>query len=279
MDCFVPDDANSVKNQALFRHLENCSDCALEWEKRSQLGARLKTAVERQYVPSDLQTRVRERLERRKHGSWWQIEWIRWTIPAAASLAIAVALWTNYRPTSMPGLSDRPAQNIYIQKISATLSPVLKLGLGDHVHCAIFRKYPANPPTASQMLSDLGPSYQDLLDLVKANISNEYRVVMAHQCSYAGRKYVHFTLRKGSELVSLVITRKQDGESLPGASPAFTSSGVPLYQAAAEQYKVLSFEAGRYFAFVVSDLPHNANLQIAGKLAPAVHQFLTNLPA
>lgn len=279
MDSFVPDGAHADTIGALARHLENCSDCATEWEQRNRLSTRLKAAVHRQYVPSDLQTRVRGQLHGRIRGRWWQMEWTRWAIPAAATFAIAFALWTTYPRTHMPAVSDRPAQDIYIQKISATLSTVLKLGLQDHVHCTIFRKYPENPPTVAQMLSDLGPSYQDLLDLVKKNIAEDYRVIMAHQCSFAGRRYVHVTLKRGTELVSLVITRKQDGEFLPGSSPALTTAGVSVYGATAERYKIATFDAGRYLAFVVSDLPESINLQIAGKLAPAVHGYLTKFAA
>ena len=279
MDSFVADGLDADTNRALGRHLEGCADCAAEWEQRSRLTTRLKAAVDHQYVPSDLQMQVRERLRGRQRTRWWQMEWARWAIPVAASLAIAFALWTTASGERTPALSDRPAQRIYIQKISASLSPVLKLGLGDHVHCAIFRKYPENPPTTAQMLADLGPAYQDLFDLVEKNIADDYRVVMAHQCSFARRKYVHVTLQKGHQIVSLVITRKQDGESVQGSSPALTSSGLSVYGASAERYKIASFNAGRYLAFVVSDLPVSTNLQIAGKLAPAVHQYLTNLPA
>lgn len=279
MDSFVADGPDANTNHALARHLKDCADCATEWEQRGRLTTRLKAAVDHQYVPSDLEMQVRERLHGKTRSRWWQMEWARWAMPVAASLAIIFALWTSNSRTRMPDLSDRPAQDVYIQKVSATLSPVLKLGLRDHLHCAIFRKYPENPPTAAKMLSDLGPSYQDLLGLVKKNIADDYRVVMAHQCSFAGRKYVHVTLQKGHELVSLIITRKQDGESVQGSSPALTSSGVSVYGATAERYKIATFDAGRYLAFVVSDLPVSTNLQIASKLAPAVDQYLSNSPA
>ena len=36
---------------------------------------------------------------------------------------------------------------------------------------------------------------------------------MAHQCTYGGRHFVHITMRKGSDVISLVIARKNDGET------------------------------------------------------------------
>ena len=60
----------------------------------------------------------------------------------------------------MPALTDRPGQKVYIQKVSARLAAVLKVGLGDHIHCSIFRKYPKDPPPVEKMEADLGASYK-----------------------------------------------------------------------------------------------------------------------
>src|SRR5436305_2684148 len=127
MDSFVPDDSDTDTRGALARHLENCSDCANEWQQRNRLSTRLKAAVHRQYVPSDLQMRVRGQLDGRSRGRWWQIQWTQWAISAAASLAIAFALWTTYPRTHMPAVSDRHGQEIYIQKISARLIDITVL--------------------------------------------------------------------------------------------------------------------------------------------------------
>ena len=40
------------------------------------------------------------------------------------------------------------------------------------------------------MISELG-SYRDLLPGINAAIPKSWRVALAHQCSYLGRKYVH----------------------------------------------------------------------------------------
>jgi hypothetical protein len=69
----------------------------------------------------------------------------------------------------------------------------LKLGLGDHIHCSVFREYPPNPPTVAQMEEDLGPAFRGVLPLVQSAVPDGYRVIMAHHCGYAGRKYTHLT--------------------------------------------------------------------------------------
>jgi hypothetical protein len=193
-------------------------------------------------------------------------------------LVVAIGTW-SLRPhlEQLPPLTDRPAQDAYIQRISNTISAVLSVGLKDHVHCSVFRKYPENPPSLDQMTKTMGPAYSGLLQLVKTNIPEQYRIVMAHQCGYKGRRFVHLTMRDGDHLVSLVIARKQEGESLATSSPALRPSGIPVYQALAQRYEVAGFETDQYMAFVVSDLSGGKNLRIAQNLAPAVHGFLAGI--
>ena len=154
------------------------------------------------------------------------------------------------------------------------MAAVLKAGLGDHIHCAVFRKYPKNPQPVEQMETELGPEYKGLLPVVRAALPEGHRIVMAHQCTYLGRKFVHFAMEKDGALLSLVVARKQDGETLAGLSAASQASGVALFQSAADRYQVAGFEAGNFLAYVVSDWNGKANLQVANALAPAVHEFL-----
>jgi hypothetical protein len=258
-------------------HLRSCPQCAADWESRKRVQANLKTAVEKQYAPSGLDARIRKRLRVRERRSWLSGNWPRLALITAASLAICVAVWLTWSREHLPALSDRPAQNAFIQRVSAPLTSVVKVGLGDHIHCSIFRRYPKDPPTIQQMEKDLGPSYKGLLPLVKASVPAEYKVIMAHQCGYGGRKYIHFTFSKGEALLSLVITRKQSGESLTGIPSAAIIAGIPLYQSKAQRFQIASFDTGQYFTFVVSDLGSHRNLEIASDLAPKVHDFLANV--
>src|SRR4029077_6221312 len=138
-----------------------------------------------------------------------------------------------------------------------------------------FRKYPQGPPSLQEMESRLGTEYKGLLPLFGPAVPDGYKVVLAHQCTYAARKVIHLTARRGTDVISLVITRKNDGETFAALSPWTNASGVPVYQASTESYQVAGFESEHYLAFVVSDLKSKANLRIAAALAPAVRQLLS----
>lgn len=279
LDSYISSELPPETGQEVLQHLAICSACTAELERRKRFRAQLKAAVGRQYVPRDLQARIRERIESRGSRFGWTAGWNRFAVAMAATVAICLGLWVYSSRIRMPALSDRPGQAAYIQKVSAALAPILRVGLRDHIHCSIFRKYPQNPPTVTQMANELGPSYAELLQAVKAAVPGEYRIIMAHRCGYAGRKYIHFTLQNGQDLISLVISRKNAGESLHDLAPTLRSAGIPVYQAKAEQYEVAGFDAGPYLAFVVSNLRDKTNLDIAARLAPSVRSLLTNASA
>ncbi len=279
LDSYVSSELLVETNHELLRHLETCSTCSAEADARVQLRTRLKAAVQNQSVPPELPARIRERIRDHESLPLLGAGWIRWATAAAASLLVAVGIWMNYAPERMPALADRSGQKDYIQRVSSRLAAVLKVGLADHIHCSIFRKYPKDPPAQAQMESDLGPSYRGLLPVVRAAVPEGYRIVMGHQCGYAGRRYIHFTLEKNGELLSLVIAKKGDGETLEGLPLSGETSDIPIHQSAAGRYQVAAFDAGNYFAYIVSDLKGRANLQIASAMAPGVREFLVKTPA
>jgi hypothetical protein len=278
LDSYISNELLVETNHEVQRHLESCAACMSEMQARACLRRRLKAAVEQQSVPLNLQAQVKELIRAKEPRSWLSAGWPRWALAAAASLVVCSSVWLTYTSNRLPALTDRPAQDAYIRKVSTTLAAVLKVGLGDHIHCSVFRKYPQKPPTVAEMEEKLGPSYQGLLLLVKSAVPEGYQVIMAHQCGYAGRKFVHLTLKNGSHLASLVIARRNEGESLAGMTPTTTSSGVTVIQVSADRYQVAGFESGQYLAFVVSDTEGDTNLQLAADLAPSIHDFLKRTP-
>ena len=153
LDAYISNELTVETNHEVLRHLEGCPGCSVELDTRTRLRSRLKTAVEAQDVPPELQVRIREQIRNSRSGNWLSLEWLRtggwrWAGALAAGLVVAAGLWVNQSAERMPGLGDRPAQNAYISHVSANLAAVLKVGLGDHIHCSIFLNYPMEaPPT------------------------------------------------------------------------------------------------------------------------------------
>lgn len=275
LDSYISRELHREGTDEVDRHLETCAACASELQSRAMLKDRLRTAVRQEIAPPYLQVRIRESIRNEARKPAFAFGWVRWAAAAAAVLVVSTGIWTLRRPEVLPALNDRPAQDAFIRRVSQTISTVLRVGLGDHLHCSVFRKYPKNPPSLEQMATSMGP-YKDLIGLVKAGVPTEYRLLMAHQCGYAGRRFVHLTLSNpDGKLLSVVITRKNPGETLAGLSPIAKPGGIPLYQSSTHNYKVAGFDTAQYLAFVISELGEGTNLQFAENLAPAIHEFLT----
>jgi hypothetical protein len=76
-------------------------------------------------------------IQESRPGRKWAAFNLRWMAAVAALALISVAGWIVLR--------HRQTQDEYIRTVSARLSTVLQVGLHDHIHCAVFRKYPKDP--------------------------------------------------------------------------------------------------------------------------------------
>ena len=277
LDSYISNELLVESNLEVLRHIEQCSACSQELETRLRIRASLQAAARREDVPHGLEQKIRREIHERPPARVWPFYFsLRWMSAVAALLLISTAIWFVWR--GRRELSPQE-QTAYVGRISSHLPAILQMGLRDHVHCAVFRKYPKDPPALAEMARELGPQYAGLVPLVNAKVPDEFRVVLAHRCTVQGRNYVHLVLRGASSLLSLIITKKTPGEAFPASqlAPVRQTAGVPVYGAGASQFQVAAFESQAYLAFVISDLPEERNLQLAAALAPPVQQFLSRL--
>ena len=240
-----------------------------------ELRQRLQQAVRNTEVPPYLETRIRARLS--EAGVPGPRFWgLRWAAVATAVVAIAGATIAyqvgNLRLTV-------GAQESYIAKVSTQVATLMRVGLSDHLHCAFFRKYAKNPPGVEEMVTKLGPNYSGLLPIVKQQVPTGYKVVMAHQCTADGRKYAHLILRNESQLLSVVLAKKQAGESfaIEGILPELMADGTAVYTTGVQRFAIASFESRDHLVYFISDLPKDQNTQVMVALAPGVREFLKKL--
>ena len=241
-------------------------------ETAAENAARLRAAVASVPVPPFLEARIRGRIR-----SGTSIRWIARLAPVAAALAVAVGLTLAYQLGHLR-LTVR-SQESYIASVSTHIATLMRVGLGDHIHCSVFRKYPKNLPTAEQFIQKMNPQYVGLIPLVRSQVPDTYRMSLAHECRYHGRRFVHLSLMNDSNMLSLVITRKAGGESFKTEDmlPALVQSGIPMYQSSVQRFQMTAFETRDYLVYFISDLPQQQNTDLMLALSPGVKQFLTKL--
>lgn len=266
LDSFL-DRSLSARDTALVdRHLQSCPNCAGEFEVRELLRARLKRAVHNESVPPLLESRLTaglrhqvEALDARRglHFDWRQMAAI------AALLLLCAAGPIVYLAASRGGTANPDA--------------LMQVGLGDHIHCAMdsARSEPAVVSGAA-----LGSGYQDLVPEIKSVAPAGYRLTEAHRCTYDGREFVHLILGAdlggGSQVMSLVVTRKRKGETFAGASRADApGTSGRVYLDRSDRYQIAALETPEHLVYLVSNWSERANTATMNVLSPAVRRILS----
>jgi hypothetical protein len=239
---------------------------------QSEVNDRIKGAVGNVPVPPFLEARIRHSLRTQKPGRAWLPK----LIPAASALAVFAGFAVAYQLGHLRLTVS--SQESYIGTVSTHIATLMRVGLGDHIHCSIFRKYPKNPPTTEQFIEKMNPQYAGLIPIVRSQIPDNYRMMLAHQCSYHRRRFVHLSLMNDSNMLSLVITRKGDGESFAEEDmlPELVHSGIPMYQSSVQRFQMTAFETRDYLVYFISDLPKQQNTQLMLALGPKVKDFLVS---
>jgi len=252
-DAYLSKELPPRTGRVVLRHVEGCPLCAAELAARARVRGALQAAVRATPVPDGLEAKV-VRAVRTQHA---RMRAGRYTIVVAAAAMICLAIVNLWRMKS-------GSEEAILRKSSGRLAAVLNVGLRDHLQCAVFRKYSRQPEGAAQIASDLGPAFAGLAPLLQAKLPPEIHILQAHHCTAGGRQYVHFIMAGGGKLLSLILTRRQPGESLGGG----------IDQAGVDRFQVVGFESQDYLAYVVSDLDAQQNLRLAASLAPAVRDYL-----
>ena len=255
LDSYIDEELLTGSNLDLAEHFRHCAACAREAGQRRVVRTRLRTAVREVRIPAGLEELVRGRLEdaRRPQTNVSRL------MSIAALLMVSFGAWVVYQSGTLRLTTVSPES--YVATISGQVAAIMRVGLGDHLHCAVLRRRSNRSKTA---IDNLPAQFKDLLPIVRQCVPGELPLVTAHECRYHGRKFVHLTFGNNRSLLSLVIARKEDGELL----------GTGIHTAGAQKFQVAAFESRDYLVYMVSDRPRQANLDILTAAAPALEKFL-----
>jgi hypothetical protein len=202
---------------------------------------RLRDALDNEPVPRDLEAKVRARLDA---GASWS-PWPR-LIPGLAMLVFLAGFVGFYDVTQTRRL--------------------LRIGIADHLHCAIEGEYPKQTDRAA-MTGALGP-YSLMLRPILDQAPGD-AVVSAHRCTIGGRAYVHVILRRDGKMLSVILTKRAEGESFP----RMMARAASIRDGELDGYAVSGFNAGGSLGYVVSSMPLQQNQELAVKLAPVIRRY------
>lgn len=209
----------------------------------------------------------RGKTARRTMRTWYAI---------AAALLLLLAGWF-----ALQQFSEGDRNRAGDAQLAEALGPaheMLRIGMTDHLKCAVtFYKGDVHPYSLERMRRGLGESFEGLIPIVEQKVT-EGTLVVAHTCSFDGRQFVHMIVKGNDNMISLVITRRRENESLTNRSgDAIDVSGTPVYHARIEDFDIAGFDAGEFMVFVASDLDTEANLNVATEVLQPVSDYLRSV--
>lgn len=277
LDFYLDRELSAAERSELDRHLETCEACALELTNRTELREKLRSAIRGIGAPNSLRDRITATLGETPAYTPHARQWQKWASAIAATVLITTGVSVAYQLGHLR--MTTASQQSYLNHISQRVAGIMSVGLGDHVHCSVFRKYPRQAPPPEKIAADMGPQYLPLVQLVRDHLPAGQRVVMAHRCKYHGRQFVHLAMVDGTHLSSLVIADRQPGETFKtsGLVPAMSDAGLPIYSSGVQRFQIDGFETSSHLVYVVSDLPKEMNDRMLASVATPVHDFLTKL--
>lgn len=235
---------------ALEQHLAQCESCRAEVTGSRALRSRLRQAASTVSAPPGLETRIRASLRPRPV---WAAPWAQFAGAALGLVLLTAGGWA---------VALRPFQN--------QIAAVLGAGRGSHVHCTLERK---NPPQGS-LQRPLPERHRGLPAAAASVLPAGFQFSESHLCRNEGRVFTHVVYIRGTERLSVIVTDKRPGESLP--MPALLSkmraSGIPVYTSTAAGLQTAAIETPRGWGYVVSNTDSSENLKAMALLAASIVQ-------
>jgi hypothetical protein len=280
-DAYLDNELLVETNQDVLQHLNSCPECSRLLETRARMKHLIKEAVSKEEAPLELAMTLRDRF-RADRRSFFSTDTARSMMAAAAVLLLAIGgIFTLQRG----GIVPLGGNQGLVQNVSARVGALLRVGLIDHMHCAVISKQWKRFMSLEDMKANtspqaLGPEFIELAPAIQAKLGNDFKLVLGHRCTANNRQYIHFILTgKNDAILSLVITEKRQNESFTQADAVsvMSAAGVAIYRDQLGEYEVAGFESAKYLAYVVSNLDRQSNMNIASVVAPVLHAHLHQL--
>src|SRR5436190_19591654 len=132
-DAYVDNELLVETNQDVLQHLNSCTDCTRILESRVRVKQLVRDAVQGEQAPPELADALRGRF-RTERRSFFAYDTAPWMMAAAAVLVLAIGSVAALQWGRIIQFGEGVS---FFQTVSTRLQEILRVGLVDHVHCAI----------------------------------------------------------------------------------------------------------------------------------------------
>jgi anti-sigma factor RsiW len=239
-DSYLSEQLLVETNHEVLAHLEACDACRSELTTRRAMRDKLRGAFARA-----------EELQPRPEFASELAERLR---PMPRSVSRRTVVKSSWAAAAGVLLAAGGGLFVRESRSRSRLLALARTAAGDHQNCAITFALTERPIPLEDAGQRYGAPYAQLASFELPTLDQRVDTLDRHSCVYDGRRFGHIVLRFRGSVVSLLVTV---GEQ-PDAPQLETEGSSPA---------IASLPAGRFVAFVVSDLGDTDVLRIARTIA------------
>ena len=276
IDSYLAEELLVETNHEMLRHLEECASCRAELADRRRLRVHLKSAFIRspdlQAGPGFAATLTSQlRGVARPPVSIWRRVSPWWALAAGVALAAALVSSGGLRRVAVERLTGAPPVGM-----TRALWQLARAAAGDHRDCALHFRLAERPIPLEEAARRYDPAYHALREAVRSTHANRgdvpIEIVEDHACVFEGRRFAHIVLRYRGQLVSVLVTARDDGSVTSDAGGALAPAIASFH--GVESFEAATFNAPRHVVFVVSALDAHDTVAVARTIADSMYQHL-----
>jgi hypothetical protein len=269
IDSYLSDELLTETNHDVLRHLEDCPECRQVIESRRGVRRHLKSAVRSapEYrCGNDFAHNLRTQLAHQAlkdertpggfftgFGSWF-------AVVAGLILAVTLGFVFLYNPG---GGGSVTADRSSYQTAQLPSAHLVNVAFGDHEHCAVKRGTDEPVGHAETPIKYDNAETVAMPELKNILAGAELR--SSHTCEYRATKFTHLIVERDGELLSVMLTERNNAESLgEGIIARYTS----------QRYRLARFDVKDTAVFVVSPFSEKTNTLAAETLYRPFRQYL-----
>ncbi len=283
-DSYLSNELLVETNHDILQHLESCSSCRIELAGRRDLRERLRSAIKnapKSQMNPGFALRMESYLREQAFGKQrvWNFTVSKAVFAGMASvLLIALVIGfvtTRSSPPLTAGIDPTPSntfvpENLWYER--ASFIAAKHDAVDDHKHCALSHDLTEKPISLKDADKRFDNSANGLdlavFDPLREAFGDDAKFIKAHFCIVNGRRFSHVIVEYKKNVVSVLLTLRNDGDVASGIDAVSCRSSDDL--------RVACFESGKYSVFVISDLAEDDNLIVAKTISASVKKHITD---
>lgn len=278
LDSYLCQELAVETNHQMLNHTEHCASCRAEMASRRNMREALRRACAKDCLSTEALERMRLQL-RVEAGANSAVEpttkgWrerlsrffnLRVLVPVTSLAVVAVAgFWLLLKIPPSPSKALQLSDLLVVEAAE------------DHRKCASHFLHSTEPAQMSELAGKYDQAYLDL-DKIASVGATGLTLRAAHVCKPDSRQFAHLVYTRGDNLISLLVTKRDDRALKTGQLPPLDEALPDLQEASNGTLSIGAHQTSKHIVLVVSDLPQIENEKLAQTLALPVVEHINKL--